>query len=447
MVERLKRLPSWGVYALLIYMPLHIFLSQWLSLATGGLSAWKVAKDVVTMILLTLVVLLVLKRRLQTNQPFVMLMLASAAYLLLHVTTYQEMTTPNVAALAITYNNRVFWYALLGLGAALLWPKEFSQRKLIKVVLVMSTVVCVFGLLQYVLPKDLMSHFGYSISRGVKPVFFIDDKPDLPRIMSTIRDPNSLGGYLVLPITLMTYLWFKAKARQRQVLGGLLLLHVLALFLTFSRSAILALGVSLFAMALITLRERLLLLAKRFWPAGLTAIVVLAGVVYLGRDQYFIQNVVFHSDESTTSALDSNEYHASFIQLGLRGISRQPFGHGPGTAGIVSIQNKDGGLLTENYFVQIGYEVGVVGLLVFCAALFYSYQVLRAQKPSPLQVALLASFWGYICMAMLTHLWTNEAIAAQWWLLAGLVMGGVNWRPKKAGAESLADARGTKARR
>ena len=447
MVERLKRLPTWGVYALLVYMPLHIFLSQWLSSVTGGLSAWKVAKDVVTMVLVVLTVGLVVQRRLHRNPPFLMLMLAAAVYLLLHAVTYREMTTRNVAALALTYNNRLFWYALIGLGAVLLWPQEFTQRKVTRLVLILSTLVCIVGLLQYVLPKDLMEHFGYSISRGVKPAFFIDDKPDLPRIMSTIRDPNSLAGYLVLPITLLTYLWFKGRSNSRQLLSGLLLLHGLALFLTFSRSAFLALAVSLFALALLTLHEKLVPIAKRYWPAGLVAVALLAGVVYLGRDQYIIQNVVFHSDESTVSELDSNEYHATFIQLGLKGISRQPFGHGPGTAGIVSIQNKGGGLLTENYFVQIGYEVGVAGLLLLWAVLFYVYRVLRQQKTTPLQVALLATFWGYLCMAMLTHLWSNEALAAQWWLLAGVVMGGAAWQAKKTRAGSLAAAGDTKARR
>jgi len=60
MVERLKHLPVWSVYALLAYMPFHIFLAQSLSLATGGLSIWKVAKDFLTIAVLLLSVGLVL---------------------------------------------------------------------------------------------------------------------------------------------------------------------------------------------------------------------------------------------------------------------------------------------------------------------------------------------------------------------------------------------------
>jgi hypothetical protein len=35
---------------------------------------------------------------------------------------------------------------------------------------------------------------------------------------------------------------------------------------------------------------------------------------------------------------------------------------------------------------------------------------------------LLASFWAYVLTNMLLHSWANEAVAVQWWLLAGMAI-------------------------
>src|SRR6185369_4305517 len=131
--------------------------------------------------------------------------------------------------------------------------------------------------------------------------------------------------------------------------------------------------------------------------------------------------------------LNSNQYHWYFVRRGLDGIAAQPLGHGPGTAVVVSIQNPHGGLLTENYYVQIGYEVGVLGLAVFVAlnGLVYVWLLRRHDLWT---VVLLTSFWGYVLMNMLLHTWSNEAVAAQWWLLAGAGLASAKGKssPKRA---------------
>ncbi len=118
----------------------------------------------------------------------------------------------------------------------------------------------------------------------------------------------------------------------------------------------------------------------KYWPLLMAGVILLGGLVFLLRDQYVVQNVLIHSDENTTAQLDSNEYHLVLIQQGLQGIKDKPLGHGPGTAGIVSIQNPQGGVLTENYYVQIGYEIGILGMLLFVAINVLIYKKLSRQK-------------------------------------------------------------------
>lgn len=423
MQAKLRKIPYYGSMALLIYMPFHIFLSQWLSTFTGGLDIWKGAKDAITFALLIASVGLVAMYSKKTPKSYWYLVLATGAYGLLHLVLYaiNKDTSLNIAGLATAYNCRLFAYAIIGWSAVLLTPEKLRARKLAKTVLIVSTIVCLIGLLQYLLPKDIMTHFSYSVERGVKPAFFIDDKPDLPRIMSTLRDPNSLAAFLVIPITLIWAYVLTNKNKDRfMLLFGLLGVHLLTLFLTFSRGGWVGAFISLAVVTVYLKKDLLKVWARRFGVAIAAGVLVIAFGAYALRDQYFVQNVVFHSDESTVAEMDSNDLHASFAQKGLEGIADQPLGHGPGTAGIVSIQNPNGSFLTENYFVQIGYEIGVLGLLLFVGVLGLLQKKLMAQK-HVLAVTLFATWFGFLLMAMVAHLWTNEAVAVEWWLLTGIV--------------------------
>src|SRR5207237_8565649 len=86
------------------------------------------------------------------------------------------------------------------------------------------------------LPYYVRQLVGYRRANGVLPVFLIDDKPDLERIMSTIRDPNSLGSYIVVIMSLALAFLVRRKA-LRQLTLGLLALGGMCLVFTFSRSA------------------------------------------------------------------------------------------------------------------------------------------------------------------------------------------------------------------
>ena len=425
--QQLSWFPRWFAYAYLTYMPLHIFLSIWLSTYTGGLSAWKAGKDVVLMLSVPIFLGLAYRRGLFSNRLFRILTVLSGLYVTTHVLLMLlgSQGYSQVALEATAYNTRPLALLLIGIVAGT-WLDKEKQRFLIRLVLIVSSVVAVLGVLQYFLPKDVMTHFGYSVARGVKPAFFIDDKPDFPRIMSTLRDPNSLGAYLMIPMTMLVIMVLKAK--KRLILLGLLGLQGLALLLTFSRSAWIGAVLSVVLAVVLTYGSVLRALAGRFKYVLIAMVLLFCGVAVMTRDSYVTQNLLLHSDQSTNQA-DPNELRVSFQRQAIDGIIHEPQGHGPGTAGIVSIRNTNGGQLTENYFLQIGYEVGVVGLLLFLgllALLIYNLSfrktLTKNQDMFVLQRALQASFWGYIIVGLLNHVWSNEAVTTQWWLLTGMVL-------------------------
>ncbi len=422
MQKYLDKFVRYGFLALLIYMPFHIFLSQSLSLVTGGLSVWKVAKDVILFGLVAIALLLVWKKRLQNND-LKNLVLLSAAYGAVHLLVWA--INPHIyrqtALEGVVYNNRVLLFAVLGSSAVLLNAKYFTEQQLVKIALTVSTIVCVLGLAQYVLPKDLLTHVGYSVARGVKPAFFIDDKIDFPRIMSTLRDPNSLGAFVILPLCLLYGLFVKfyKDTRKRNKIIGLAVIHALALFLTFSRGAW-AGAVLAFIASVYFVHAGSKRLSRKAAVILACIILALSGAAFALRHQRTVENVLLHSDQSTKAPQDSNDLHASFATQALKKSFQKPLGHGPGTAGIVSIRNPHGGQLTEDYYIQLLYEVGLVGLAIFVAAAIFMIKKIYTVR-GLLGNALLASFAAYAVMGLLMHIWSNEAVAAQWWLLAGAV--------------------------
>ncbi len=421
-MQTLRRIPYYGFSALLIYMPFHVFLAQSVSQATGGLEIWKIAKDALLLVLVLFTICLMFIRR-EGGRLFYWLLGLSVLYGMLHLVLWAAHSDifRDSALLGIVYNNRLPCFLLLGFGAHILNKDKFVFSSVIKIVIGVSSVVALLGVLQYLLPKDLLTHAGYSLERGARPSFFIDDNPALPRIMSTLREPNALGAYLLLPITLLTALVIKIRDSRRILLGGLLILHGLALFLTFSRSAWLGAIVAVIIVIWWSYKGNVTSLFKRYWPVLVITSLLLVVGGYAARNTTVFQGYITHATMDETNDLDSNDHHIQLIQRGVEGVIEQPLGYGPGTAGLASIRDPAGGQLTENYYVQIAYEVGIIGLLVFLAVTVLVYRQLWLRRDF-IATVLIASFWGYVLINMLLHTWSNEAVAAQWWLLAGAAL-------------------------
>ena len=419
-MSKIFSIPCFAFLALLVYMPFHIFFSQWLSTFTGGLDAWKIWKDLALFLVVLISLTLVYVKNGFKDKFFWFISALSVLYVGFHFLIWA--VNPDIekgpALLATVYNCRLFGYLIVGFAAAILSKDRVKPVMVFKIVIFLSTVVCLIALLQWILPKDSMTHFGYGVERGVKPNFFIDDKPDLPRAFSTLRDPLSLGAFLILPLTLLAAAWSKLKD-ARILISGLLLLHGLVIFLTFSRSAWLGAALSVCLVLTWQYKNNVLKFIKRFWPVLLVGICLLVAGTYVARDNYVVQNIVFHADENTKLD-DPNEKRVNFYEATAKSVIEQPIGHGPGTAGLVSIQTKDV-VLTENYFLQIAYEVGIAGLTLL---LYMMYLVLKRlyKRQDFYGRVMISAFAGLTVCSLLFHTWSNEAVAAEWWLLSGLLL-------------------------
>lgn len=422
-VERLKQLSLYIFFGLLAYMPLHIFLSTWLGSTFHVLEAAKILKDILLVggFLLALSVS-VRKTWFRQILKDPLLWLITAYALLTLCMAAIKPTDPDAELLGVVYNLRFLLYFCYAGLLTQLYKPEWLLRRALQVVLAVALPVLLFGMVQYLwLPNDALSHLGYSRANGVLPAFFIDDKPDLERIMSTVRDPNSYGSYLLIILSIVgTYLLRNKNKDVRKLLIGITTITLLNIYFTFSRSAWVGAVLTLLTIYLLKFKPGSRLVPnKKVLVFGCIALALLLSGLFMARETYFVKNVILHADESTVME-DPNQLRLRFWRESFESAVHNPFGYGPGTAGIVSIRNdRQGVVLNENYYLQILHETGVIGLLLFISIITTVAGRLYRIKTAG-SYALLAAFVGLAFTNFLVHIWSVEAVAYTWWGLAGL---------------------------
>lgn len=437
-MQKIATASKYIFYGLLAYVPVHIFVSTVLGVNLGFLDLAKALKDVVLVFGFCLIFLASTKKpwfKKWLYSKTTLLILAYAGLTLLLALI--RPTDTDAEILGIVFNLRFLLFFLY----AVLLTGHFSVKKLredsLKIVFWTGGFVVMFGIFQYfVLPNNALTSIGFERSNGVLPAFFIDDKPDLERVMSTLRDPNSLGSYLIIISSLVIAKLYLAKKKDKKLWLFYGLATLLCSYLTFSRSAWLGLSAMFTVFALFALKNHVIdkkLLTKKVVLITSAFVLVFVSSLFLARDTYYVRNVILHSDEATVQE-DPNELRLRFWQESVDAILENPAGHGPGTAGLASIKNDiQGTELNENYYLQITYETGVVGLILLLTILvtvFHSL-FLQAGKNQFIVWALIAGFAGLAVTNFLVHIWSNEAVAYTWWGLAGLYVLG------SKGVESL----------
>ncbi len=424
---RIQKASLYIFYGLLAYMPLHIFLSTVIGVKLHTLEVMKIAKDMMLVFGFCLLFFSSIqypwcKDWLKNKLIWVILAYATLTVMLALI----RPTDQDAEMLGVVYNTRFLLFFLYGWLLMHTFPTKQLQKTALKIVLGVGLVVVVFGIVQYLfLPNDALTHFGYSRQNGVLPAFFIDAKPNLERVMSTLRDPNSLGSYLIIIGSLV---WAALLAKKSSRKGWVLyeIAVIVCLWFTFSRSAWLGYLLASGAFIALLLHSKIRINKKQLSIIGGSLIflscIVLAGL-YTARNSYFVQNVVVHADKSTQQA-DPNELRIHFWKESIQKVADNPVGAGPGTAGLASIRNQvQGTQLNENYYLQIADEAGVLGLVLFLViAGLVAIRLYRINPDSPYAWALLASFAGLALTNFLVHIWSNEAVAYTWWGLAGLYM-------------------------
>jgi O-antigen ligase len=211
-----------------------------------------------------------------------------------------------------------------------------------------------------------------------------------------------------------------ARGRRNWRQAGLLLATLLVLFFSFSRSAWGGAALSIGAVLLLSLRGRRAKQLALAVTAGV--VVVVAGLIIAFQHNTHVQNVILHTQSHSVVATTSDQGHLSALRDGLHDLWHHPLGDGPGTAGPASVYNNGQTRLAEDYFVQVGQETGLLGLLLFILINAGVGYLLWTRRDDPLALSLFASLIGLTFVNLLSHAWADDTLAYVWWGLAGIAM-------------------------
>lgn len=424
-------MPTWLTYTLLIglgaifvLMPVHAFISTWGGTAIGPLWLWKSWKEllVVVLVLATLGWLLTKPAALKSliAKPLPLLVTGYVALTLLLALIFKGQSGTDATMAALAMNLRY-------LGVAALTYVLFSYTDLSMTwikracwfIVGAGVTVSVMGIIQIaLLPADFLTQFGYNKDTTIAPYLLIDDNPDHLRAFATLRGPNDFGAFLILPLILVAL-----RAHWRRplfvVAAGVL---VAALILSGSRSAWIGAAAAFAVYGLLYYRKKISF--KQIAVIGGATVLLGAGLLYAAVTIPALRMAVFHSSPGDPSLTEgSTDNHIAATVHGIERVVEEPLGCGPGCAGPASYHGGDP-QISENYFVQIAEETGLVGLALFAGLIgVVALSLYQTKGLDRVRWALLASLAGYVVIGLLLHVWADDPLSITWWLLAGAVLG------------------------
>jgi len=273
-----------------------------------------------------------------------------------------------------------------------------------------------------ILPHDILKYIGYNIDT-ISPYLTVDQNHAFIRINSFLRGPNPLGAYAGLALTLIVAAAVKRKVSKNKwpqiIIAILSAGGLVALWASYSRSAMIATAVSIAIVLVVTTFKKL---STKMWVfIGILAVILGCGL-FMIRDSAFISNVILHENPNGGSSINSNEGHANSLIDGFDQLIRQPLGAGVGSTGSASIIGGNSEII-ENQYLFIAHEVGWLGLAIFLF-IFVSIMIrLWKLRDDWLALGVFASGIGLAIIGILLPVWVDDTVAIIWWGLAGLAIG------------------------
>jgi hypothetical protein len=277
-----------------------------------------------------------------------------------------------------------------------------------------ATIAVVF----YVIPREItvwvlnqLARFDYP--GGMGALRYIEDDPDgTMRAIGLAVDPNVLGGMMILVTGLLApQLFARTTLFPRWLTALMLLTAVAALYLTYSRSALLGLATAVGLLAVLKYR--------RLIPLGIVAGLLL---FLLPQTQEYVARLLAGlAGEDLATQMRFGEYKDALIL-----IRRYPI-FGVGFTGAPDI---DIYLGVSMLYLTIAENMGLVGLGFFLAVMIGFFWVLGSswkQGYAPETEAILLGYGGAVLGALVSgifdHYWFNMTyphMTVLFWLYVGM---------------------------
>ncbi len=415
---KLKQWLGWGVIILVALMPFHAFAVTWGATFFDHRSLLQTWKEALLVFMCIPGAWLLYKNdeaRQRIKRPVNLAIVVFAIIgLLVSIATKQ-------------FGTRNFWFGikidlefLLAFVLAQLAASEKLEKTIKWILITTSSIVAAIGILQiYVLPKDILARFGYGPATIV-PFEQVDPAIKNIRILSTLGGPNQLGAFMILPICLFVFMLVRRRtwwAVAPLVACTIVLIH------TYSRSAWLGALLAVVVTLGIGLSKKWLAITA---AAGLVIVFLVfqisrSAVTNRTNLQYF----VLHGSVTNGKILGSDTGRISSLQTGITTLRAHPLGLGYGSTGPATL-NTQSANVTEDMYLQIGIEAGLLGLLAFVTfEILLGLELFQVGLKSDLAPALIGALCGIAVINLFLHGWADSSTSIVYWSSAGAVIG---WR-------------------
>ncbi len=420
--QRLVKTLNLGLIIIFLTMPFYAFITVFFSSIVGHYTLIRLYKEIIVLILTLISIYLVivdkkLRNYLFKNKLIWLIIVFAFLVIIWGLVAYLK---HGVSAKALGYGLIVDLRTLLIFVICYLlsFKLKIPDKKIIKLIIYPALIVIIFAMLQiFVLPNNFLSHFGYNI-QTIKPYETINSNKNYVRIIATLRGANPLGAYLVIPISLLAVLFYSTKRRYLVLVS--LIMAFLALFFSFSRSAWIGAILALIVIFYVKLPSNLW--RKRALFGGLLMTIIFIISLLLLHNNPEFDNIFFHTQNNSKAAYSSNAGHLFAFESGIKQLITQPLGKGTGTAGPASVYNIVPPRISENFYIQIGQELGWLGLIIYLWIQFIILKSLWRYRDNKLVLAFTASFIGISFINLLSFAWADDTMAYIFWGFAGLII-------------------------
>ena len=422
-MNRLLSLYAWLLLivfgGIVLHAPLSVGFGVVFPEVQDFIKAWK---EIVLAVASVMAIILVSQRKLWRELLDDWVIRLAGIYGILHlllVPLLFQGVAATAAGLAIDLRYVVFFvlvYILMKLAP------EYRRLMLI-IGLAGAVIVATFATAQLFLPPDILTYIGYGPTT-IAPFLTVDQNPDYIRISSTLRGPNPLGAYAAIILALLAAAILRGRVvlKDKVVIiatGLLTLMSSLALWHSYSRSAVVAAGIAVAIVLAVTILRKL---SPRVWIIMCIVVFGLAGGLIANRESDFVSNVVLHENNDGGGAINSNEEHFNSLETGFERLVNQPFGAGIGSTGSASLYTERPNII-ENQYLFTAHETGWIGLLLFLALFGLIMLRLWHRRADWLALGVFASGIGLALIGILLPVWADDTVALVWWGLAAIALG------------------------
>lgn len=414
----LEQLIYVGMILLIVAMPFHAFLATYLGSITHlghNIQAWKEIIIVVMTIIATIYLFNRKEARPKLDRMNYLVVAIVILALTISLIKYGSLS-------ALLFGIKTDLVPLLVFVIAQIVATKFDDSKVYNLIVWPAFIVSLLAILQALaIPPDLLSQLGYNNSTIV-PAQYVDPTTMALRAFSTLGGPNQLGAYLILPITLvMARLTERFDPKKALILTSLLV----GLYLTYSRSAWIGAGLAIIATILVRAKQR----NRIKIVAGILISLVTVLLLFISRNfcnpNNFIQYYLLHGNFTNHTLQGSDQIRLDSLSKGLGAIANNPLGQGLGSAGPASYHALKS-LITENWYLQIAIEIGLVGLALVLVFLgLNAVELLRdaVSQKNLASLSLFASLIGLIGTNMFLHSFSDSTLAIVFFAMMGIQHG------------------------